>query len=186
MNNPAVAFNPAVALLMVRVIERSIILLAGLLLIYLGYRLFIAGVSGKASLKAKNGDRNFEFLNAAPGLFFCLFGFVLLSTMSFKTITVSLPTVEGAINVLLADALEEGKEHSTDGPLPEDAAKSTIGRLVVQDAMKEIFQAVSSQAEELDFDRKRLLADLYGIIYSRLGVNNPDLSPAKIFKPSRQ
>lgn len=123
MNNPAVAFNPAVALLMVRVIERSIILLAGLLLIYLGYRLFIAGVSGKASLKAKNGDRNFEFLNAAPGLFFCLFGFVLLSTMSFKTITVSLPTVEGAINVLLADALEEGKEHSTDGPLPEDAAE---------------------------------------------------------------
>ena len=180
-------YDPIFALLSIRLFERSIILLAGLFLIYLGYRLFILGVSGEASLKAKNGNGNLEFLNAAPGLFFCLFGFALLTMMSFKSIEVSIPGVDGGINVLLADALEDGVSLSTDGPIQDTPMPtSAISQLGVRNAMEEVFRAISVRADELDFAEKQALVDSYGVIFSRLQIEDQSISPRMIMERSEK
>jgi hypothetical protein len=48
------------------------------LAIYLGYRLFVLGVSGQASLSINNNTVSGQLLNAAPGLFFALGGIIAL------------------------------------------------------------------------------------------------------------
>jgi hypothetical protein len=58
--------------------ERILIVLAGILCIYLGYLLFVKGVSGKASLRAEFDKTKLQLANAMPGVFFALFGVVLL------------------------------------------------------------------------------------------------------------
>ena len=47
---------------------------AGFGTVYLGYRLFILGVTGKASLSLQTDEVRFQLLNAAPGLFFAIGG----------------------------------------------------------------------------------------------------------------
>src|SRR5215471_1875793 len=58
--------------------ERLLIVIAGMLSITLGYFLFIKGVSGKASLKAEYSKSKLQLANAAPGIFFSLFGASIL------------------------------------------------------------------------------------------------------------
>jgi len=47
---------------------------AGFGTVYLGYHLFILGVTGKASLSLQTDEVRFQLLNAAPGLFFAIGG----------------------------------------------------------------------------------------------------------------
>jgi hypothetical protein len=49
-------------------------MLIGAWSIYLGYRLFILGVTGQASLSIESKTVTGQLLNAAPGLFFALGG----------------------------------------------------------------------------------------------------------------
>jgi hypothetical protein len=53
---------------------KSIQIAAGLVITYLGYRLFILGVTGRASLSVNSSKLNAQLINAAPGLFFLLGG----------------------------------------------------------------------------------------------------------------
>lgn len=54
-------------------------LAAGVILAYMGYKLFMAGVTGNAgSLAGGDGTKHFELKNAAPGTFFALFGAVVV------------------------------------------------------------------------------------------------------------
>jgi hypothetical protein len=76
--------------------ERIIIVLAGMLCIVLGYSLFIKGVTGKASLHARNDKTQFRLLNAAPGLFFCLFGAIILVVALTRSL--SIPTAAISIS----------------------------------------------------------------------------------------
>ena len=46
--------------------------------IFLGYRLFILGVTGKASLSIETNAVSGQLLNAAPGLFFAVGGMIAL------------------------------------------------------------------------------------------------------------
>jgi hypothetical protein len=46
--------------------------------IYLGYKLFILGVTGQASLSVESDTISGQLLNAAPGLFFAIGGVVAL------------------------------------------------------------------------------------------------------------
>ena len=46
--------------------------------IYLGYRLFILGVTGQASLSIQSQSISGQLLNAAPGLFFAIGGIIVL------------------------------------------------------------------------------------------------------------
>jgi len=53
-------------------------MLVAALSIYLGYRLFILGVTGKASLSVETDTVKGQLLNAAPGLFFAIGGIVTI------------------------------------------------------------------------------------------------------------
>ncbi|WP_428034833.1 hypothetical protein [Amphritea sp.] len=52
--------------------------------IYLGYKLFILGVTGQASLSIESKEISGQLLNAAPGLFFAIGGIVSLIVISLK------------------------------------------------------------------------------------------------------
>jgi hypothetical protein len=58
--------------------------LAALLSIYLGYRLFILGVTGQASLSVDSHSVKGQLLNAAPGLFFAVGGIIVLIVVVWK------------------------------------------------------------------------------------------------------
>jgi hypothetical protein len=57
--------------------------------IYLGYRLFILGVTGQASLSVKSKDISGQLLNAAPGLFFAVGGIVAIIITVWKGVRIS-------------------------------------------------------------------------------------------------
>jgi len=68
---------------------RIITLLAGLLSIYLGYKLFRVGIYEKAGdLKATWGSSNLVLKQAAPGTFFALFGAAVISFGIWKGVSV--------------------------------------------------------------------------------------------------
>ena len=52
--------------------------------IYLGYDLFILGVTGKASLSVELENTSMQLLNAAPSLFFAIGGLVNLGIVLWK------------------------------------------------------------------------------------------------------
>ncbi len=56
--------------------------------IYLGYRLFILGVTGQASLSVESKSVSGQLLNAAPGLFFAVGGIVVLIVVVWKGVQV--------------------------------------------------------------------------------------------------
>ena len=57
--------------------------------IYLGYDLFIMGVTGVASLSLETEKVTMQLLNAAPGLFFAIGGLVNLGIIMYKSFTVN-------------------------------------------------------------------------------------------------
>ena len=52
--------------------------------IYLGYKLFVLGVTGEASIVVDAKDIKGQLLNAAPGLFFSVGGIVALVVIVIK------------------------------------------------------------------------------------------------------
>ena len=54
--------------------------------IYLGYELFILGVTGKASLVVESKELSGQLINAAPGLFFAVGGLVSLCIVAYKDV----------------------------------------------------------------------------------------------------
>jgi hypothetical protein len=58
--------------------------------IYLGYKLFILGVTGAASLSVETGTVGGQLINAAPGLFFSVGGIVALIVSIWKGVKVDL------------------------------------------------------------------------------------------------
>ncbi len=58
--------------------------------IYFGYRLFILGVTGEASLSVNTKTLSGQLLNAAPGLFFAIGGLVALIIIISKGVEVDL------------------------------------------------------------------------------------------------
>jgi len=56
--------------------------------IYLGYRLFILGVTGQASLRVQSATVSSQLLNAAPGLFFAIGGIVIVLVAIWKGVMV--------------------------------------------------------------------------------------------------
>jgi hypothetical protein len=64
-------------------------MLIGGMSIYLGYRLFILGVSGQASLSINSKSISGQLLNAAPGLFFALAGIAANIVAVWKGVNIS-------------------------------------------------------------------------------------------------
>ena len=63
--------------------------------IYLGYRLFILGVTGQASLSVEVRTVTAQLINAAPGLFFAVGGLTTLGLSIFKGVEISYSPDEG-------------------------------------------------------------------------------------------
>jgi len=57
---------------------KTIQIIVGLLIVCLGYRLFVLGVTGKASLVVDTSKVKGQLINAAPGLFFAVGGIVII------------------------------------------------------------------------------------------------------------
>jgi hypothetical protein len=56
--------------------------------IYLGYRLFILGVTGQASLSVQSATVSGQLLNAAPGLFFAIGGIAIVLLAIWKGVDI--------------------------------------------------------------------------------------------------
>lgn len=69
---------------------KSLPILVSGLAIYLGYRLFIAGVTGKASIVVNAKGVEGQLLNAAPGLIFGVAGLVALIVVVWKGVDVDM------------------------------------------------------------------------------------------------
>lgn len=57
--------------------------------IYLGYHLFVLGVTGQASLSVESETLKGQLINAAPGLFFAVGGIASLMTSIIKGVKIN-------------------------------------------------------------------------------------------------
>jgi hypothetical protein len=68
--------------------------LGGMLALYLGYRLFILGVTGQASLTINSHSVGGQLLNATPGLFFAVGGIVILVAVVLKGVNLEVSNTD--------------------------------------------------------------------------------------------
>ena len=104
--------------LILRAIERILDVTAGMLCVYLGYVLFVRGISGKASLRVEFDKTKLQIANAMPGVFFGLFGIVMLVVAMRQTVTVEMistysPPIEVATR---GDLPPDSRRDLTDQP----------------------------------------------------------------------
>ncbi|MDD2338426.1 MAG: hypothetical protein PHD01_17860 [Geobacteraceae bacterium] len=86
-NIPAQKVNPNLLLIIYFLFKTTPVLIsAGA--IYLGYRLFILGVTGEASISINSNTISGQLLNAAPGLFFAMGGIVSLIISVWKGVLI--------------------------------------------------------------------------------------------------
>ncbi len=64
--------------------------------IYLGYKLFILGVTGQASISVQSNTVSGQLLNAAPGLFFAVGGVVALIFSISKGVQIGFNNSDGS------------------------------------------------------------------------------------------
>jgi hypothetical protein len=64
---------------LLRFFERALIVAVAGMCIFLGYKLFLKGISGEASLIVETGKFKFQLVNAAPGIFLALFGAAIVT-----------------------------------------------------------------------------------------------------------
>ena len=101
-------------------------IVAGMLALLLGYRLFILGVTGQASLSVQSKDVSGQLLNAAPGLFFAVGGVVTIVIATWKGVKISFAPEENAVSkasrppalFAFGDVAARGEHHTIH---PEDA-----------------------------------------------------------------
>lgn len=79
--------NQRIALILYFVFKLALIAAAALS-IWLGYDLFVLGVSGNASLAVNADGIQGQLLNAAPGLFFGVGGIITLICVAWKGVEV--------------------------------------------------------------------------------------------------
>ena len=81
--------NQQLGLILYFIFKISAVIVSGLS-IWLGYRLFVLGVTGEASLMIDAQDVSGQLLNAAPGLFFALGGIFALIVIVWRDVEVRL------------------------------------------------------------------------------------------------
>jgi hypothetical protein len=73
-------------------------MLIGAFAIWLGYKLFILGVTGQASLSVESQTVSGQLLNAAPGLFFAVGGIVAVIVSVWKGVSIDFETPDEEIH----------------------------------------------------------------------------------------
>lgn len=70
--------------IIIRAVERIIVAFGGIIFAYLGYRLYVIGITkGRGELKAESKFYTLIFSGTGPGLFFMMFGGLILLTSLF-------------------------------------------------------------------------------------------------------
>jgi hypothetical protein len=93
-------------------------LLIAAMSIYLGYRLFILGVSGQASLSVNSKSVSGQLLNAAPGLFFAIGGIVAVIVTVWKGVSITFsedgekPGFRGRVQTMMLKRSGDRQEHT--------------------------------------------------------------------------
>jgi len=112
---------------MMRMYERIIVVIGGVVSIWLGYKLFShAHIRQDGSGKWKSALFEVSFTRIGPGVFFALFGVYVLATSLNRPIDLS--TVERPINVIALPQLEE--LGSIINKLPESEEKKQALELI--------------------------------------------------------
>jgi hypothetical protein len=88
--------NPNLLLVLYFAIKALPMIISGVA-IYLGYRLFILGVTGQASLSVDTGTVEGQLINAAPGLFFAIGGITALIASIWKGVKIDFDPEAGAM-----------------------------------------------------------------------------------------
>ncbi|MDE0343884.1 MAG: hypothetical protein OXK82_12095 [Deltaproteobacteria bacterium] len=71
--------------------ERVLIVGAAIFALYLGYRLFVAGVVNTQSGEISGKSFSIKLFNVGPGIFFALFGVGVLVFMIYTSVTMRIP-----------------------------------------------------------------------------------------------
>lgn len=64
--------------------REALIILGSLFAVYLGYKLFILGVTGEASIVVESKELGAQLINASPGLIFAIGGLICLGIAAYK------------------------------------------------------------------------------------------------------
>lgn len=163
-------------LLGTRIFERIAVTVAGLLFIWLGYNLFVKGVSGEASLKASKGDGEVQLLNAAPGIFFAFFGMLLIGFVSFNQIEFPATLDTGRLNqegIMFSDS-SAGSNQPVNLPdrIGENATR--------EQHLTIIFDLIKAKMEAVDFQERLTLLDVYRTAYSLFDVQVENIAPEQL------
>jgi len=94
MNNAPEGANPNLIYALYYLFKLLPVFVSGMS-IYFGYRLFILGVTGQASLSLQSHMVSGQLLNAAPGLFFAVCGFAALVSSILKGVSIDFGSSEG-------------------------------------------------------------------------------------------
>jgi hypothetical protein len=98
MNSTQKTLNQNLALSLYFFLKLAPILVSGMA-IYLGYKLFVLGVTGQASLSVETHSVKGQLLNAAPGLFFALGGIVALIWSVHKGVKIESKALKDFLNL---------------------------------------------------------------------------------------
>ncbi|TGL58718.1 hypothetical protein [Leptospira sarikeiensis] len=99
-----------------RGIERLLIAFGGILFGYLGYRLFLKGITTtKSDLKFESASLNIIFSGTGPGLFFMIFGAIILITSLYS----------GGVSVSEKTSLDE-KNTETTATIPNESEEAKV------------------------------------------------------------
>lgn len=174
-------FDAISLLLVTRVVERISVVFAGLAFIYLGYKLFTKGVSGEASLKASKGDGELQLLNAAPGLFFALFGVILVGIVSFNQAVIPFSTSsEVGVDKQIREVLFSSAGANVEDVVPANQPDRITNVDVKRQNLSVIFEATKRMMLEVEFTQRLELLDAYRTAYELFGVEDNSISPTKL------
>lgn len=106
---------------------KALVILVGLALVFMGYRLFIKGITAPAgSFSGEVGDKKVKLVRFAPGIFFALVGTIVVVVGSTRKFSLAMPdgteaeSMENRAQGPGLDASSHMELHSAGNPPEED------------------------------------------------------------------
>lgn len=159
----------------IRGAERLLIVAFGGMSIYLGYRLFFVAATSRGALDASVKDWKLSTRNLAPGIFFSLFGMVVLSSALSNTLAIK-QAQPGALNEDKVASTEAREVLYIDRPppkTPRDKATELAFALI------QVETFLSTDGKTPDFHSLKPLAPKiasarHSVVESALGAGSLD------------
>lgn len=159
----------------IRGAERLLIVGFGGMSIFLGYRLFFVAAAGRGALDASIKDWKLSTRNLAPGIFFSLFGMVVLSLALSNALAID-RTLPGAFNENSATSASARRVRYLDQPLPK-TSRDKATELAFALLQVESFLSTDGQTPDI-FSLKplgpRIASARHSIVESALGAGSLD------------